>query len=53
MIVDGDGCGQEIFPIAVCVTTNLKKTLTEDTLFFNDSDISSIAMDVHNFLDFI
>lgn len=33
VLVDADGCGQEGSPLVVCITVNLKKPWTEDTLF--------------------
>lgn len=34
--LDSDGCWQERFPIAVCITAKLKKPLTEDTQRLKD-----------------
>ncbi|MEQ2287702.1 hypothetical protein AMECASPLE_015422 [Ameca splendens] len=36
-VVDADGCGQEGSPVAVCLTADLKKPLTEDTVVVRQS----------------
>ncbi|MEQ2248000.1 hypothetical protein ILYODFUR_014859 [Ilyodon furcidens] len=36
-VVDADGCGEEGSPVAVCLTADLKKPLTEDTFVVGQS----------------
>ncbi|MEQ2267910.1 hypothetical protein XENORESO_012223 [Xenotaenia resolanae] len=52
-VVDADGCGQEGSPVAVCITADLKKPLTEDTLLLYNSLMRRMLRVLHNVLHFM
>ncbi|MEQ2289972.1 hypothetical protein AMECASPLE_038638 [Ameca splendens] len=52
-VVDADGCGQEGFPVAVCLTAHLNKLVTEDTLLLYDSLMKRMLRVLHNVLHFM
>ncbi|MEQ2248056.1 hypothetical protein ILYODFUR_015328 [Ilyodon furcidens] len=52
-VVDADGCGQEGCPVAVCLTADVKKPLTEDTLLLCDSLMKRMLRILHNVLHFM